>query len=44
MMVSYENMSTPCSTMPNVPRPAASTVSGHAARDSSLTHVTEAQS
>jgi hypothetical protein len=33
LTVAYENMSTRCCTMPNVPRPAASTVFGHATRD-----------
>jgi hypothetical protein len=41
MTVSYENMSTPCSTMPNAFRFAASTVPGHATREASLTRVTE---
>jgi len=41
MTASYEIMSTLCSAMPNVPRPAASIVSGHAARDTSSTRVTE---
>ena len=41
MIVSYENITASRSTMPNVPRPAASTIPGHGKRDASFTRVTQ---